>query len=80
MLSAFDTQNIALPHGSKRWEEIISTTYFPLELEFKKPQHFNGALTIWQLGSINLSLLSSESLLYRRTKQHLFKEGTTNVE
>lgn len=78
MLSAFDTQNIALPNRSKRWEEIISTTYFPLELEFKQPQHFNGALTIWQLGPISLSLLSSESLLYRRTKQHLFKEGDEN--
>lgn len=75
MYSEFFTHEIAAPKRSTRWKEIISTTYFPLELEFKKPLSFNGSLAIWQLGPISLSLLSSEALLFRRTKQHLFKEG-----
>lgn len=75
MQSLFGTSGVAAEKRSQRWSEIISTTYFPLDLRFSDAARFNGELAIWRLGSVGLSRLSSEALSYRRTRKHLFRDG-----
>lgn len=74
MQSLFGTAGVAADKRSHRWSQIISTTYFPLELCYADADRFNGELAIWRLGSVGLSRLSSEALSYRRTRKHLFRD------
>lgn len=54
-----------------RWTEIIGETYFPLHLDFRDPEHFNGTLRHWSLGNVALSRLTSDAASYTRRKRHL---------
>jgi AraC-like DNA-binding protein len=75
MQALFGTSDVAADKRSHRWSQIISTTYFPLDLCYRDAPSFNGELAIWSLGSIGLSRLSSDALSYRRTRDHLFRGG-----
>lgn len=75
MHALFGTSDVAANQRSNRWSQIISTTYFPLDLCYLDAPRFNGKLAIWNLGPIGLSRLSSDALSYRRTREHLFRDG-----
>ncbi|WP_374650839.1 helix-turn-helix domain-containing protein [Dongia sp.] len=74
MKTIFTTSDIATSERSRHWHDAIARAYFPLELKFRQPDSFNGDLAIWQLGDVSLSRLTSESLLYRRQRQHCANE------
>ncbi len=56
---------------SRHWHEAIAQAYFPLDLQFRRPEQFSGELDEWRLGDVGLSRLRSEPLLYRRLSHHL---------
>lgn len=56
------------------WHDAIASAYFPLDLRFRNPASFSGDLSIWQLGSVSLSRLTSGALQYRRLPQHFKAE------
>ena len=66
-----------LPPGLRaaRWSEIIARSYFALELEFRQPGRFQGALKTWSLGEILASRLRSDALCYTRRSDHLRGAG-----
>ncbi|WP_371227242.1 helix-turn-helix domain-containing protein [Pseudomonas sp. QE6] len=53
-----------------RWAEAISSTYFPLSLQFDGDQPFDGHLQVWDTPSspVSLSRLRSSTLGYSRSK------------
>jgi AraC-like DNA-binding protein len=59
---------------SGRWQEMVSATYFPLDLRFRHAETFRGQLARWQLGKVSLSRLTADGLQYRRTARHLSGE------
>lgn len=59
---------------SRYWHEAIASAYFPLDLQFLKPDAFEGELREWNLGDVSLSRLASEPLLYRRLGHHFREE------
>lgn len=59
---------------SRHWHDAIASAYFPLDLEFRDPDHFSGELKIWQLGEVSLSRLTSEALRYQRLSRHFLHE------
>ena len=59
---------------SRHWHEAIAKTYFPLDLAFRNPGSFSGDLTLWTLGDVSLSRLTSDALQYRRLPQHFKAE------
>jgi AraC-like DNA-binding protein len=65
----------ASPAARKRyWNEAVSQTYFSLDLTFRNEPRFDGSLNNWNLGTLSLSRLASDGLLYRRHKHHLLHE------
>jgi AraC-like DNA-binding protein len=66
----FSTQAIMPEARSSHWHQVIASSYFPLDLEFREPAKFSGELKIWDLGNVSLSRLSSEALRYKRAPQH----------
>ncbi len=56
---------------SADWRAAIAATYFPLDLEFRDAPRFDGSLSIWRIGEVSLSRLTSEALRYRRHAHHL---------
>lgn len=66
MKTTITTANTAVHARSRHWHEAIASAYFPLELRFREPDRFSGELTMWELGSVSLSRLTSEALMYRR--------------
>ncbi len=70
----FSTRDTPQPERSGRWQDMVSATYFPLDLRFRRPDTFSGQLARWQLGQVSLSRLTADALQYRRTARHLANE------
>ncbi len=74
MKSTITTANIALHERSRHWHAAIATAYFPLDLQFRSPESFSGDLSLWTLGQVSLSRLTSEALQYKRLPHHFRAE------
>ena len=74
MKSTITTVNTALHDRSRHWHDAIAKTYFPLDLTFRNPDSFSGDLSLWQLGDVSLSRLTSDALQYRRLPHHFKAE------
>jgi AraC-like DNA-binding protein len=74
MKTTITTANTAVHDRSRHWHDTIASTYFPLDLAFRNADSFSGDLTIWQLGNVSLSRLTSDALQYRRLPHHLRAE------
>jgi AraC-like DNA-binding protein len=70
MKTTITTNNTAIQDRSGHWHSAIANAYFPLDLQFRQPESFFGDLSIWQLGDVSLSRLTSDALLYRRLPHH----------
>ncbi|HXH02934.1 MAG TPA: helix-turn-helix domain-containing protein [Candidatus Competibacteraceae bacterium] len=71
MQRIYDTTGVPAPQRAAYWRQSIAAAYFPLELEFGRPEHFHGELTLSSLGDLSLSRLRSDALRYRRQTCHL---------
>lgn len=65
------TRGIEAEDCSRHWHEAIGRAYFPLDLGFRRTDNFQGSLSIWELGAVSLSRLTSDALMYRRLPRHL---------
>lgn len=75
MKATITTRGVDVATRSRHWHEAIGRTYFPLDLTFRRPEAFDGELTNWKLGTVSLSRLTSDALLYRRLPRHLSVQG-----
>ena len=74
MQTTYATTDIA-PHNRQQfWQEVVSKTYFPLELAFAAGNEFNGSLGAWSLGPVSVSRNVADGMLYRRHQRHLLNE------
>ena len=73
-MTKLSTHGVPGADRSARWSEIISQAYFPLELEFKDPAHFQGRLNHRAFGQVALSRLTSDPVSYTRRGRHI-REG-----
>jgi len=74
MKSTITTSQTPLYDRSRHWHDTIARTYFPLDLAFRNPESFSGDLSLWQLGDVSLSRLTSDALQYRRLPHHFKAE------
>ncbi|RFC68941.1 MULTISPECIES: helix-turn-helix domain-containing protein [Mesorhizobium] len=56
------------------WTEAVCSAYFPLTMQFKAEDTFNGRLKNWELGITSLSHLESDAVHYSRRQNHLVEE------
>ncbi len=75
MKTTITTKGVDLAARSRHWHEAIGQAYFPLDLSFRRPEAFDGELSMWQLGEVSLSRLTSDALMYRRLPKHLQVQG-----
>jgi AraC-like DNA-binding protein len=73
MKSPITTRGMDRATRSRHRHETIARAYFPLDLTFPKPEACEGELTSWDLGTVSISRLTSDALLYRRLPRH-FRE------
>jgi hypothetical protein len=74
MRATYATTDIP-PHSRRQfWQEIVSKTYFPLDLSFAGGSDFRGGLGAWSLGPVSVSRNVSDGLLYKRRERHLLNE------
>jgi hypothetical protein len=50
MQTTYATTDIAPPNRRQFWQEIVSKTYFPLDLSFAGGSDFHGSLGAWSFG------------------------------
>ena len=67
----FSTATTEPQHRSSRWNAVIAESYFPLELQFRDPIHFDGRLSRTPLGHVGLSHLTSDPVNYERRRAHI---------
>lgn len=75
MKTTITTKGVDVAGRSRHWHEAIGQAYFPLDLSFRRPEAFDGELTMWQLGNVSLSRLTSDALMYRRLPKHFQTTG-----
>jgi AraC-like DNA-binding protein len=74
MQTSYATTDIPPPKRRQFWQEVVSSTYFPLGLSFAGGGEFNGSLGAWSLGPVAVSRNVSDGLLYKRHQRHLLNE------
>ena len=52
MKTTITTNGVDLAARSRHWHDAIGRAYFPLDLSFRRPEAFDGELTMWQLGQV----------------------------
>ncbi len=67
----FSTATTEPQHRSSKWNAVVNDAYFPLELQFRDPIHFNGQLSRMSMGHVGLSRLTSDPLSYERRRAHI---------
>lgn len=67
----FSTAATEPQHRSSKWNAVIADSYFPLELQFRDPIHFNGQLSRKSLGHVCMSRLTSDPVNYERRRAHI---------
>jgi AraC-like DNA-binding protein len=69
------TSGDAPPHARQSfWQEVVTKTYFPLELRFPAGRDFQGSLGAWSLGELSVSRNIANGLFYKRHERHLVNE------
>ncbi|GGK58412.1 helix-turn-helix domain-containing protein [Amphritea balenae] len=53
------------------WKGVIDNAYFPLELDFHNPDQFNGQLSQWQMGQLDISRLETSATCYKRVARQI---------
>lgn len=71
LLNLFSTANIPARDRATQWNAAITDTYFPLNLHFRDPLHFQGQLSSMKLANIGLSRLISSPVNYERRRAHI---------
>lgn len=75
MKTTISTRGVTEAARSRHWHDAISRAYFPLDLTFRKPEAFDGEVTMWELGPVSLSRLTSDAAIYRRLPRHFRNPG-----
>lgn len=74
MKSIITTSETPRHERSRQWHAAIAEAYFPLDLHFHNAEAFSGDLSLWTLGDVSLSRLTSAALQYRRLPRHMKAE------
>ncbi|MCP3465755.1 helix-turn-helix domain-containing protein [Bradyrhizobium sp. CCGUVB23] len=74
MQVTYATTDIPLQARRQYWQEVVSSTYYSLDLRFFGGQDFHGTLGAWSLGPVSMSRQASNGLLYKRHERHLLNE------
>lgn len=65
-VESYSTAATAPPDRAAHWSAVISDTYFPLNLTYRKPATFQGKLERRNTGLVSLSRLRTEPAQYER--------------
>ncbi len=69
--AAFSTDGLPARARAEAWSAAIETAYFPLDIAFRDPRRFHGALSRRSFGDTLVSRLRSAPLSYARRPAHL---------
>lgn len=58
----------------QRWQHVIGTAYFNLQLAFQRQDIFDGSLESWDFGTLSVSRLITDPISYRRLNRHCVPE------
>ena len=70
----YSTANSSPGARAGYWKEIISNAYFPLDLKYRDEGRFNGGLDYWSMGSVSLSRIQCDAILYKRHERQIVTE------
>jgi AraC-like DNA-binding protein len=65
--------------GAEKWQHLVSSAYFPLEIESGAHGSFNGKLDVWPLGPVCATRITCDPVLYRRNPRHLRDERESSL-
>lgn len=70
----YATSAVTAANRISYWRNAISSAYFPLDLTFRDEATFKGELDCWSLGSVSLSRLECDAILYKRHERQIVVE------
>ncbi|GKQ49648.1 helix-turn-helix domain-containing protein [Bradyrhizobium sp. Ce-3] len=74
MQVTYTTNDIPLQSRRQYWQEVVSKTYYSLDLRFPSTRDFNARLGAWSMGPLSVSRNIANGLLYKRHERHLLSE------
>ncbi|MCP3370622.1 helix-turn-helix domain-containing protein [Bradyrhizobium cajani] len=74
MQVSYATTDISLQARRQYWQDVVSKTYFSLDLRFPSRNDFSASLGAWSMGPVAVSRNIANGLLYKRHERHLQNE------
>ncbi|MBR0784953.1 helix-turn-helix domain-containing protein [Bradyrhizobium iriomotense] len=74
MQVSYATNDIPAHSRQQYWQDIVSRTYFSLDLRFPSGRDFDARLGAWSMGPVAVSRNIANGLLYKRHERHLQSE------
>lgn len=74
MQVTYATTDIPLHSRRQYWQDVVSRTYFSLDLRFPGSRDFSASLGAWSMGPVSVSRNIANGLLYKRHERHLQNE------
>src|SRR5882757_915457 len=74
MQATYATSDVPSQNRRHFWQDVVSKTYFPLDLVFPGGRDLHASLGAWSMGPLSVSRNVSNGLLYRRRERHLVNE------
>ena len=73
------TRGLSPGDRARHWSDSIARTYFPLEVDFADAERFQGEIASRTFGTVGMSRLRSQPLVYRRRRHHLRDESGESI-
>jgi AraC-like DNA-binding protein len=74
MQATYATSDVPSQNRRHFWQDVVSKTYFPLDLVFPGGRDLQASLGAWSMGPLSVSRNVSNGLLYKRSERHLVNE------
>jgi AraC-like DNA-binding protein len=79
MYREYSVQTTPMPQRARTWQDAVSELILPFEASFRSPDNFDAALKSWDLGSVSLTWMHSDSIRYLRKSSHVQGDRQENI-
>lgn len=79
MYREYSVQTTPLPQRARTWQDAVSELILPFEASFRSPDNFDATLKSWDLGSVSLTWMHTDSVRYLRKVSHVQCDTEENI-
>jgi AraC-like DNA-binding protein len=79
MYREYSVQTTPAQQRARTWQDAVSELILPFEASFRSPDNFDATLKSWDLGSVSLTWMRTDSVRYLRKTSHVQGDTQDNI-